>query len=774
MRVKQDAVLHGIAKPLFARKPVFTISAFLFALLAVSFGGMIEAQTPRTAPLMTRWAKDVDPTNPLPEYPRPQLVREAWLNLNGSWQLQSGLPGDPVPFGKKLSGRIIVPFPVESALSGVMLHFDRLWYRRTFGVPSAWSGKRIILHFGAVDYEAEVYINGKSIGVHKGGYDPFSFDITPYLIPGDAQEIIVRVYDPTDSGGQPRGKQSTNPQYIMYTSTTGIWQTVWLEPVDSSHIEALKIVPDIDRSELHLTVASSNQLSPSPLRIVVKSGDRVVKVFNEPSDQELTLAIPNEKLWSPDDPFLYDLEVSLIQNGMSKDKVTSYFGMRKIEVGLSGGSERILLNGNPTFQMGVLDQGFWPDGIYTAPTDAALKNDIEMMKAMGFNMVRKHVKVEPARWYYWADKLGILVWQDMPSADSYLFLQPAYAVPPVDKVEFESELKRMIETHWNSPSIILWTLFNEGQGQFDTQRLVSMVKKLDPSRLVNEASGNDITGAGDINDLHKYPEPGVRAPTPHQALVAGEYGGIGYPVPGHVWEKGGGYTNVSTPNDLLYLYAEYSKSIEAMNKEKALSAVVYTQLTDVMMELNGLLTYDRIPKINPALIKLANQFSLPMPRYSTVVPTSQPMSQTWKYNFEQHVPENWAATDFDDSAWNEGPAGFGSPTDLASAGEPNGTKWTTHEIWLRHHFNPGALTPDQIVNLVTRDRHDGDIQIYINGTLAYEQQHSSDGWEHRSMTSLARSAVKVNSMNVLAIHCVSRGKNQFVDAGIDVRETSYQ
>lgn len=602
-------------------KDSITIAIVFFASFALVFGGIVEAQTSRTAPLMTRWAKNVDPSNPLPEYPRPQLVRDAWLNLNGPWQLQSGLAGDPVPSGRKLSGKIIVPFPVESALSGVMLHFDRLWYRRTFSVPNTWSGKQIILHFGAVDYEAEIYINGKSVGIHKGGYDPFSFDITPYLNKGDTQEIIVRVYDPTDSGGQPRGKQSTNPQYIMYTCTTGIWQTVWLEPVAIAHIETLKIVPDIDRSQLHLTVNSSNPASPLPVRIVVKNGEKVVKVFNETSDKELNLPIPDQQMWSPDHPFLYGLEVSLLQGGVNTDKVTSYFGMRKIEVGMKDGWERILLNGKATFQMGVLDQGFWPDGIYTAPTDEALKSDIEMMKAMGFNMVRKHVKVEPARWYYWADKLGILVWQDMPSADSYLFLQPAYAVPPVDKAEFESELKRMIETHWNSPSIVLWTLFNEGQGQFDTQRLVKMVKTLDPSRLVNEASGNDITGDGDINDLHKYPAPGVRAPTPHQALVDGEYGGIGYPVPGHMWETGGGYTNVSTPKNLLDLYAEYGKSIERMNKEKGLSAVVYTQLTDVMMELNGLLTYDRIPKVDPAQIKLANHFSLPMPAYQTGVPT---------------------------------------------------------------------------------------------------------------------------------------------------------
>jgi Glycosyl hydrolases family 2, sugar binding domain/Glycosyl hydrolases family 2/Glycosyl hydrolases family 2, TIM barrel domain len=722
-----------------------------------------QAQQMRPVAISTRWARDVDPTNPLPEYPRPQLVRSQWLNLNGIWQICSGAAGDSVPAGKDLRGKIVVPFPVEAALSGVKAHYDRLWYRRTLVVPSGWSDKRVLLHFGAVDFESELFVNGKSVGIHRGGYDAFSFDITDFLTPSGSQELVLRVYDPTELGGQPRGKQTSNPTGILYTPTTGIWQTVWLEPVEKISIDNLKIVPDVDRGQLHLTVNSTARTNSLPVIVTVKDGDVVIGCIRGRADIELTIPIPNPKLWSPDHPFLYELEVTLNPDSNSSDAVTSYFGMRTIEIGKVDGFNRILLNHKPIFTIGTLDQGFWPDGIYTAPTDAALRSDIEMAKAFGFNTIRKHVKVEPARWYYWADKLGILVWQDMPSAVSYVNIQPIVRNLPLDKPEFESELRRLVQTHWNSPSIIAWVLFNEAQGQFDTGRLVGEVRSLDPSRLVNEASGNIITGAGDLNDVHSYPAPGIRRATKTQALVDGEFGGIWELIPGHTWQaRSDSYISATTPDDLLYLYAEYMNQVKQYRDTNGLAGVIYTQLTDVEQEMNGLLTYDRIPKVEPAKIAQANRFELPPPQYIAVVPVSETSGQIWRYSTNAPA-KNWNQTDFDDSTWSEKPGGFGNLPDKAE------TSWNTEGIWLRRHFNPGTLSAAQLENLVADVTHIGYIQIYINGVLALSQDKTSPYYEHPGLTRDARAAVKLNADNIMAVHCLRRGDRQWVDAGLYLR-----
>jgi hypothetical protein len=588
----------------------------------------------KSGPLMTRWSSLVDPQMPHPLYPRPQLVRRAWLNLNGVWEYQRGNAADEAPpFGRTLSGTILVPYPVESALSGVMEHHDRLWYRRSLKVPAAWRGKQVLLHFGAVDYESEVFVNGQSIGVHHGGYDPFSYDITRYLKGDQEDELVVRVYDPTEKGGQPRGKQNTKPRGITYTPTTGIWQTVWIEPVDSSHIDELTVIPDIDRGVLNLMVGTAaltletaaqggGTVESDIIEIKVKAGQSVVSSLSVAPNKEVAVPVPYAHHWSPDDPFLYSLEFTLKQGNRVRDKVSSYFGMRKIHVGDVDGQKKLLLNNKFVFQMGPLDQGFWPDGIYTPPTDDAIKNDILQMKAMGFNMVRKHIKVEPARWYYWTDTLGLMVWQDMPSADSYP--GKAFVPPPVEQGEFESELKRLVETHKNSPSIVLWVIFNEGQGQFDTGRLVDVVRGLDRSRPISEASGGEIRGFGNINDVHSYPEPAVRPPNGRQALVCGEFGGIGYLLPDHSWEKAGrGYVDVYTSTDLRYLYAEYLEQVKILRDNKNLSAAVYTELTDVMTEVNGLLTYDRVAKLPPEQIRQVNTFRFPAPVYRDIVPTSE-------------------------------------------------------------------------------------------------------------------------------------------------------
>ena len=375
-------------------------------LLASAFG--LSALSPRPvsaqnapawqmkkAPLMTRWARQVNPQKPLPEYPRPQLVRSEWLNLNGIWQYQSGAESDAAPVGKTLSGSILVPYPVESALSGVMEHHDRLWYRRMFTVPPKWSGKRLMLNFGAVDYEAEILVNGTSVGVHTGGYVPFSYDITPYVKGSGPQELIVRVFDPTDAGGQPRGKQTLHPGGIMYTPTSGIWQTVWLEPVSQMFIRDLHIVPDVDNGRVHVTVNAPAATPAMRVVVNIREAGRVIQTLTAQPNTELALAVPNARLWSPDSPFLYDVDVTLREGKTQSDRVSSYFGMRKISIAQVGGFQKIMLNNQFVFQIGPLDQGFWPDGIYTPPTEAAIKADIQAMKTFGFNMVRKHIKVEP-------------------------------------------------------------------------------------------------------------------------------------------------------------------------------------------------------------------------------------------------------------------------------------------------------------------------------------------------------------------------------------------
>lgn len=738
------------------------LSLSLAGTLALLSQGGAAAWAPKQAPLMTKWAKLVDPKMPWPEYPRPQMVREDWLNLNGIWQYQSGAEGDAVPVGQKLASEILVPYPVESALSGVMEHHERLWYRRSFVVPSSWNGKQVMLNFGAVDFESEVYINGTSVGIHRGGYLPFSYDVTPYLKGTGPQELIVRVFDATDNAGEPRGKQTLHPGGIMYTPTTGIWQTVWLEPVSRTSIKNLKIVPDVDRRRVNITVNSTTPATNASVIVTIKRISTVLKRVVGKAGTVMSIPIANAKLWSPDHPFLYDLDIKLMQGHSLSDRVQSYFGMRKISIGEDHGIKKMFLNNKFVFEIGPLDQGFWPDGIYTQPTEGALKADIQAMKTYGFNMVRKHIKVEPARWYYWTDRLGLLVWQDMPSPDSYI--GGGRPVPPVDKPEFEKELLEMVRTHWNSPSIIMWDIYNEGQGQFDTPRLVGLVKKLDPSRLVNQASGGGYFGVGDVFDIHSYPAPSCPAPSKTQALVCGEYGGIGMIVKGHTWTPtGGGYTNVNDAAHLEDLHGEFSGMLKTFRDKKGLSAAVYTQLTDVETELNGLMTYDRVMKCNPAAIAKANHFKYPVATYREVIPTSEKVSQPWKYTVKA-PPADWFSPSFDDSGWTQGRGGFG--TNPPGHGII-GTAWTTDDVWIRRTFNPGNLTPQQIARLVLRDYHDEDIEVYINGILAYSAPGFISNYEYHPLSNEARQSLLPNATNTIAVHCHQTTGGQYIDVGID-------
>lgn len=580
-------------------------------LILLPVFSMAQNREMKQAPLMTRFAKDVNPEHVLPEYPRPQLVRNDWMNLNGFWQFQPGTSaGEAFPAGK-LSREILVPYPVESALSGVMEHHERLWYRRTFTVPEKWNDKRIVIHFGAIDWESEIYINGKSLGIHKGGYDEISYDITGFLDNRKEHELTVRVYDPTESYGQPRGKQENPPHgiLIMYTPVTGIWQTVWMEPVSQTSIKNLKLIPDVDGSRLKLTVETDGPNKNISIHATAKDGKAVVGSVAGNSGTELYIPIEKAKLWSPESPFLYDLNIELKSGNKVIDRVESYFGMRKIAVEKVGEHTKIFLNNKEVYSLGFLDQGFWPDGIYTAPTDEALRFDVQIQKDFGYNMVRKHIKVEPQRWYYWADKLGIMVWQDMPSANSY-----RHNPPPVDTLQYRIELERMIEGRFNSPSVVSWILFNETQGQKAgelnlTQRMFDAVRAKDQTRLINVASDNIYNDyIGDILDYHSYPGPrAIESKT--MATACGEFGSIGVAIPGHEWMAGKGVSGLmkDTPKELEDTYESYIKLLLEYKFTHGMSGAVFTQLSDVEQEINGFLTYDRISKVDILKIKAMNE-----------------------------------------------------------------------------------------------------------------------------------------------------------------------
>ncbi|MDH6696428.1 PA14 domain-containing protein [Streptomyces sp. MAA16] len=541
-----------------------------------------------TYELSTPWADDVSARNAHPEYPRPQLTRDDWQNLNGSWQFAAATAGERPPVGKNLREKILVPYPVESQLSGIERHEDRMWYRRTFTVPANWrigSAKRLQLNFGAVDWRAEVYVNGTKVTEHQGGYDKFSADVTDALKPGRTQELIVGVYDPTDAAdgeNPPLGKQRLDPSGIWYTPSSGIWQTVWMEPVAADHVDTLKLTPDAAKGTV--TIAPQGVRSGLPVTVTAYDGKRRVAAVTGRSGTPLTLKIPRAHLWSPDDPFLYDLKVSV-----GKDRVGSYVGLRSIAVEKVNGVPRTVLNGKPVFLMATLDQGFWPDGLHTAPTDEALAYDLKLHKQLGFNSVRKHIKVEPDRWFYWADRLGLLVWQDMPAMTAGV--NPSAAA----RAEYEREMKQVIDEHISSPSVVMWVTFNEGWGQYDMARIADQAKAWDPSRLVNSMSGLNLGadgGTGDIMDEHGYPSPAL-PPRPDgvRAQVTGEYGGLGLAVPGHAWSVQQSYVDVD-PSTYTDDYLEKLDEVHALACQGS-NGAVYTQISDVEGELNGLVTYDR-------------------------------------------------------------------------------------------------------------------------------------------------------------------------------------
>jgi beta-galactosidase/beta-glucuronidase len=552
--------------------------------------------------IMTEWASQVDPDNVLPEYPRPQMVREEWQNLNGLWSyaITPAESARPAEF----EGQILVPFAVESALSGVgrtLTENDALWYSREFSVPKKWKGSRIMLNFGAVDWKTEVYVDGKLAGEHVGGYDPFSFDITDLLSKGKKHNITVKVLDQTDKWYQPRGKQIMEPHGIWYTPVSGIWQTVWMEPVPETYIKSFTTVPDVPGAKLAVDVKVENMQPGDICRVQMYDGEFLAGEGNGYKD---AVWVTNPKLWSPENPFLYDLKVMIIRKGQIVDEITGYAAMREVSVARDAdGHKRMLLNGEPLFQYGPLDQGWWPDGLYTAPTDEALAFDIEKTKEFGFNMIRKHVKVEPARWYYHCDRLGMLVWQDMPSTthgdnewgNHEYDTGTDSKITQEGKDNYYNEWKEIINDFKIFPSIVVWVPFNEAWGQFDTDEVVKFTREQDPSRLVNYASGgNFVKCSGDILDLHNYPDPEMYLYDPAYINVLGEYGGIGWPVEGHLWQKdrNWGYVQYQSGDQVLDVYESYAEELIDLIR-KGFSAAVYTQTTDVEGEVNGLMTYDR-------------------------------------------------------------------------------------------------------------------------------------------------------------------------------------
>ena len=592
---------------------------FLAVLFALALCSPTFAQwKPAGDKIKTPWGEQLNPKNVLPEYPRPIMERHEWKNLNGSWNYAITKKGEAAP--GNYQGEILVPFAVESSLSGVgkrINEHQELWYQRTFDVPSSWKGKQILLHFGAVDWKADVWVNDVKVGEHTGGFTPFYFDITSALNKGNNQ-LVVKVWDPADRGEQPRGKQVERPEGIWYTPVTGIWQTVWLEPVAAQHIAHLKTTPDIDKKTVKVEV-TTNVCSPDKVEVKVFDGKNLVAKGAALNGVPVELTMPEDvKLWSPESPSLYDMEVTLYKDGKAIDQVKSYTALRKFSTHKDkNGITRLQLNNKDYFQFGPLDQGWWPDGLYTAPTDEALVYDLKKIKDFGYNMVRKHVKVEPARWYTYCDQLGLIVWQDMPNGgrgpaewQMHKYYDGADAIRSAkSEANYRKEWKEIIDYLYSYPSIGVWVPFNEAWGQFKTPEIAAWTKEYDPSRLVNPASGGNHYTCGYILDLHNYPGPNLYLYDPTRATVLGEYGGIGMALKGHLWlaDKNWGYVKFNTPEEVTNEYIKYADHLLELI-EKGFSAAVYTQITDVEEEVNGLVTYDRkVIKVDEPKIKAINQ-----------------------------------------------------------------------------------------------------------------------------------------------------------------------
>ena len=694
------------------------------------------AWNPVTKHISTPFAENVSPDNALPEHPRPQMVRQHWQNLNGLWDYALEPIGN-TSAPESYQGQILVPFAIDAPLSGIMEILrpnQRLWYRRNITIPDAWAGKRVLLHFQASDWETSVYVNGENAGQHRGGYDPFTFDITEHLTDA-ANELIVSCWDATEQQAQALGKQimPENRQGFRYQPTGGIWQTVWLEAVPEQSIRTLRLTPDIDAAKIDITVSGEN-LKNCQIQTIAYDGNRQISEATGQSDHTISLSIPNPKLWHPDHPFLYDLKVEVQHNGETIDTIDSYFGMRKIAIGEDeNGIKRFLLNDKPIFQLGPLDQGYWPDGILTPPSDEAILFDLQYLKQIACNMVRVHVKTHPDRWYYHCDRLGLLVWQDMVCMPKF-----GQSVTPEAAQQWQTEFDNIMDWLHNHPSVVQWIIFNEGWGQHDTERLTDHVAQRDPSRLVTSTSGWADMGTGDICDIHDYtfyPATARQQSANDRIVLLGEAGGFNLCIPGHTWydheEPSEHIDHINditrptypTPQAMEDDYRFWIENLRAMVGLTPLNGIVYTQITDVEHELNGWLTYDRkISKIDPDELGKIHATLWDPPQFENII---GPHTE-WRYSTGDVSPlpaihtspranlpncgGDWCQTHFDDSSWNAGTGPFGT-----AEGTP---------VYLRTIINLNQR-PHKPLFYVTSS---ADCQIFINDQLIRSlrvRQHSA-------------------------------------------------
>jgi hypothetical protein len=647
------------------------------------------------------------------------LKRAEWQNLNGLWEYAIVPKTSEKP--ESFQGNILVPFAVESALSGVgksVLPDQKVWYRKSFEVPSNWKGQNVILHFQAVDWETTVWVNGKQVGSHKGGSTAFSFDVTKFLKKGQ-QELVVSVWDPTDTGSQARGKQVLDPKGIWYTPVSGIWQTVWMEPVNPTSIQTLYPVADIDKSQLVINTEIAGAKGGEEISMKVTSNGQPVLDKKFPASASIVLDIPSPKLWSPESPELYQLEVSLLKNGKILDKVDSYFAIRKVSVVKDAqGFERIQLNNKTIFQYGTLDQGWWPDGLLTPPSAEGMRYDMEILKSMGFNMLRKHIKVEPWLYYYYADSLGLLVWQDMVSgfetakrSEQHVSWDAPqdWARPKESVDQWEFEMKQEIDQLKFFPSIVTWVIFNEGWGQYETKRVVDWAMNYDKTRIIDGVSGWTDRNCGHMNDAHQYPGPGMEPveQNPGRVIVLGEFGGLGLPVENHLWNpnmRNWGYRTYTSVPELIKEYGKLMHNLHPL-RHKGLSAAVYTQTTDVEGEVNGLITYDRkMIKIDPELLRIMHA-----PLYASEVKTVKNLVA------DSEVKDNelWFTKTKPGANWQINPAA-GS---FESKNGPVDVK-KTESVWAVNNFDLNTI-PDGISLKILSF---GIVKVYLNGKLVLDKR----------------------------------------------------